>query len=763
MLRPTEPVSPLTASPVVRADRESAIDADDTLTYVDGPLKRFALHLVAVTSVAVYAAYLGYRGLYTVNAEALGFSLVVYFAEIHGFFSLLFYFHQTWTLRRRHVVPPQPGRAVDVFITTYDEEVDLLRQTVRAALAMRYPHTTWVLDDGRRPEVRALCAELGARYLTREDNEYAKAGNWNNAFAQTQGELIATFDADHVPRADFLERTLGFFRDPKVALVQVPQHFHNVDSVQHRVNWKTRRMYSEQDVFFQLVMPGKDHWNAAFFCGTGAVLRRQALEPHGGILMGTITEDLHTSVALHSEGWKSVYLNEMLVTGLAPMDLHSFETQRLRWAEGNLRTTILINPLTTNGLTLAQRLAYLASLYHWTIGIPKLIFYLAPPWILFSGRFPIANFDGQFLLIYLLFLGSLITSYQIVSRGTARLLMDELFNMVSFFTLLRAMKRFAFGRGRPSRFHVTPKTGSGGQDRRAVLPHMALIGFSALAIVWSVMGIGFGVSDDVFGAGVATFWTVYNMTLLCAVVRLADKPAQKRRSCRFRATLPVELRDPLASDAVVGVTADISEGGCTLLWPTTLPTGTRVPLRVHLGTRYLDRTGEVVANRDNGDGWTVHRIRFAELEQHDIDLLSDAIHGGVVHELFALLSTPSRFARLWRFAVSRVRRPGKRSWSPRRCTHVPVRVGVEHGAFLATTRDISRSGLSLVAPRAAVEGTQVSIEILAPRQRWRGDVKVARCIAQPAATGFATWVWGLRFEASSDRREIERIRKETAA
>jgi cellulose synthase (UDP-forming) len=154
---------------------------------------------------------------------------------------------------------------------------------------MRYPHRTFVLDDGRRTEVKALCDELGCEYVTRDTNEHAKAGNWNHAFARTSGAFIATFDADHVPRADFLERTLGFFADPKVAFVQVPQRYHNLDSLQHRVDWRNRRLYGEQDVFFNLVMPGKDHWNASFFCGTGAVLRRAA--PHGGLVTGTITED----------------------------------------------------------------------------------------------------------------------------------------------------------------------------------------------------------------------------------------------------------------------------------------------------------------------------------------------------------------------------------------------------------------------------------------------------------------------------------------
>ncbi|HEX5069694.1 MAG TPA: glycosyltransferase, partial [Vicinamibacterales bacterium] len=496
------------------ASAATPFNADETLVSIDKPSVRFFTRAAAVAGLLVYASYLTYRGLFTLNPDAIVFSILVYFAEVHGFVSLFLYFHQTWHLRGRRVVDPAPGLKVDVFVTTYNEDVDLLRQTLRAAVAIRYPHRTYVLDDGRRPAVRALAEEIGCRYITRSDNAHAKAGNWNNAFRQTDADFIATFDADHVPRPEFLDRTLGFFRDDKVAIVQVPQQYHNLESVQHRVSWKTRRMYGEQDAFFNLVMPGKDNWNAAFFCGTGAVLRRKALEPRGGILTDTITEDLHTSIELHAAGWKSIYLNELLVTGLAPADLKSFATQRLRWAEGNLKAASFSNPLTLPGLSGAQRISYFASLYHWTIGVPKLIYYCAPPWMLFTRTFPIAHFDRTFLAIYLAFLSSLIVSYHITSRGKGRLLMDELFNMVSFFTLLTAVKRFVFGRGKPGRFVVTSKRGSGERDFGPVLPHLALLGFSALAIAWSLMSLGFGVTDDAFGAGTAIFWTLYNAVLM---------------------------------------------------------------------------------------------------------------------------------------------------------------------------------------------------------------------------------------------------------
>ncbi|MBA2353422.1 MAG: glycosyltransferase [Acidobacteria bacterium] len=569
-----------------------SMNADDTLDYLDRPWRRRGRQTAAVVALGVYAFYLAYRARYTLNPAAPVFALLVFLAEAHGFLSLFFYFFQTWAPRRRRVPAPSGTYSVDVYITTYNEDVDLLRQTARAAVAMRYPHHTYLCDDGRRAEVAALARELGCGYITRADNAHAKAGNWNNAFRQTVGDLIVTLDADHVPQPQLIERTIGFFEDPSVALVQVPQQFHNLDSVQHQVNWDERRMHGEQDVFFDLVMPGKDHWNAAFFCGTGAVLRRTALEPHGGIVTGSITEDMHTSIVLHAEGWRSVYLNEVLVTGLAPTDVSSFLKQRLRWAEGNLKIVIDVNPLTCRGLTVGQRVAYVASMFHWTIGVPKLVFYLAPPWMLFSGAFPIAPFDRRVTLIYLANLACMVVSYKLTSRGRGRLLMDELFNMLNTFTLLQALARLLFQGRRAGVFVVTSKKGDTG-SATAVLPHFALLGFSCLAINWSLLGLGFGIDEDWTGAGIGIFWTLYNMALVVGVIRLAVRPSQKRDTSRFRASFAVTTHG--ASDATrPGITVDVSEGGCRLLWPEPLPVGCRRRLDLHFagGCREPGRRGD---------------------------------------------------------------------------------------------------------------------------------------------------------------------------
>ena len=131
-----------------------------------------------------------------------------------GFLFLAFSCFQTWEVRQRTVPPAPPGFPVDVFVTTYDEDVDLLRQTVRGALRMRYPHRTLVVDARQRAEVGALCDELGCEYVAGNAGGHTKAGTWNDAFARTSGAVIAVFDAEHVPHPDFLERTLGYFADP---------------------------------------------------------------------------------------------------------------------------------------------------------------------------------------------------------------------------------------------------------------------------------------------------------------------------------------------------------------------------------------------------------------------------------------------------------------------------------------------------------------------------------------------------------------------
>jgi len=496
-------------------------------------------------------------------------------------------------------------------------------------------------------------------------------------------------------------------------------------------------------------MPGKDHWNSAFFCGTGAVLRREALEPSGGQLTGSITEDMHTSLALQAAGWKTVYLNELLVTGLAPMDFASYASQRLRWAEGNLKIVRHMNPLTVRGLTVAQRISYFASVYHWTIGFAKLIFYVAPPLILFTGEFPIAKFDRQFFVIYGAHLATLVGSYKVFSRGTGRLVMDELFNMANFFTLLVAAKRFLFGRGE-GKFVVTSKRGGAPSDA-VVLPQYLLIGFTVLALVWSALGLGFGVTEDVVGAGVAAFWAVYNLLLMVGVVGFALRPVQKRSTVRFRAAVPVDVSGDLRQR--LGVTIDVSEGGCTLLWPEALAVGNRLDLRLHFGAHVIECPGTVRAVYGRrSSNWFAHGIQFTPPDLGTVDRLADAIYNMTVPAIFSRLNEPSWTRRLWRSLVTRLRY-GVHVRPVRHESFMPVRVQSGAAEFVAMTRDLSLTGISLVSPRPLAIGALVSMRLASGAESWTCHATVVRQHQTAAPRPeFSTWHVALHIDRSLGRR-----------
>src|SRR5512143_16410 len=148
--------------------------------------------LLVAIYLAVAAWYLGWR-LGTFNQEAYGFSLLVYGAEAFGMLTALMHIFMCWRLTERQAGAPRSGRSVDVFVPTYNESIDLVRKTLLAARDMHYPHATWLLDDGNRPQMRELAERLGCRYLARADNTDAKAGNLNHALANSQGELVAVF------------------------------------------------------------------------------------------------------------------------------------------------------------------------------------------------------------------------------------------------------------------------------------------------------------------------------------------------------------------------------------------------------------------------------------------------------------------------------------------------------------------------------------------------------------------------------------------
>ncbi|GEL93727.1 glycosyltransferase family 2 protein [Cellulomonas composti] len=263
---------------------------------------------------------------------------------------------------------------IDVFITTYGEDLATIRRTVSAALGMQGEHRTWVLDDGRSDEVRDLAAELGARYVRRLSSNGAKAGNLNHALSIASGELFVVLDADFVPLPTFLHETVPFFAKDDVAFVQTPQTYGNLHTV---VSQGAGYM---QAVFYRFIQPGRNRFNAAFCVGTNVVFRRAAIDSVGGIYSDSKSEDVWTSLMLHEKGWRTVYIPQTLAIGDTPETIEAYSKQQLRWATGGFEIMLTHNPMSRkHPLTLDQRLQYTVTATHYLTGIAPLLLLLVPP------------------------------------------------------------------------------------------------------------------------------------------------------------------------------------------------------------------------------------------------------------------------------------------------------------------------------------------------------------------------------------------------
>jgi cellulose synthase (UDP-forming) len=574
------------------------------------PWKEWFIRAFALATLGVTAYYLSWRWTSSLNPDAIVFSVALAAAETWGFVTAIFMVFTAWRLKHREPPSPPRGASVDVFITTYDEPLEIIRRTALGARNIRYPHNTYILDDGKRDEIERLAGELGVGYIRREGNEHAKAGNLNHALEVTDGEFILQLDADHVPMANIVHRLLGFFEDPKVAFVQSPQDFYNDDSFTHDVDEQGRRIWEEQRIFFTIIQPGKDRWNAAFFCGSCGIIRRSAFEEIGGFSTETITEDMETSLILHGRGWKSVYYPESLAYGLAPGSAAAFHVQRLRWGQGSLQILRKLNPLTHPGLSIPQRICYLASVTSYFDGLQKIILYLAPLIFLFTGLFPIQADNSEFLVRFIPYLVMSIVMFELLARGTGFLWLAERYNMAKFFTYFRALGGL-FAKEK-LKFNVTPKT-EGAVPFQTYAAQLVLIALSVAAVIWSTLAWQYALVDyQVPGWGSLAFWAnfvwvAWNLYLAVWVVRLSLRKRQREKH-RFDERVPVRVagvgKNGEVGSRQVALATDLSPEGVAIHSPAPLRPADRVTIDLPLCTGRVTVSGRVVHTRvisRNGD------------------------------------------------------------------------------------------------------------------------------------------------------------------
>lgn len=622
----------------------------------------WGFHILAAITALWGAYYLYWRYTSSLNFDTLWLALILVLAETYSFADTLFFMLMMWKPARREAPPPPPAASVDVYIVTYNEPVELLRLTADAATRIDWDDKhVYILDDGARPAMKALADELGCGYITRDEEwsgkpHHAKAGNINNALLQTTGEFILVLDSDQIPAPGIIKNTLGYFSDPKLAFVQTPQYYYNLPPGDP--------FASDAPLFYGPILQGKDGWNAASFCGSNAIMRREALmqlglsgfvkevedqmaqsvsrlqnelrfgsanpvvekaalvrfraklrearaslrrgdslssisdsvrrsmkeaqesvaendfekiaadlaelsamgdtsaeeaqrfirdrkpelvsqtAPHAGDALGvskaslegieltrpdeaipvlplstiSITEDTATAMRLHALGWTSVFHGEILAYGLAPEDLGTALSQRLRWAQGTLQILLRENPLFYKGLTLPQRLLYFNMSYSYFGGFVNLVFLFVPILYLFFGLSAVSSWSIGFIarLIPLLILNRVLNAYVTQGLNVRR---SEEYSLALFPLWIQAV--ISVFSGMELKFTVTAKQRQSGNYLRLVWAQVAMVVLTVAAGIYGLFSLVLGWNPNTYGVLINVFWGLYNIIPLARIIRAA--------------------------------------------------------------------------------------------------------------------------------------------------------------------------------------------------------------------------------------------------
>ena len=467
---------------------------------------------------------------------------------------------------RLRSMPPESLPSVDVYIPTYDEQLEVLEKTITGALCLDYPNVkVWVLDDGRRPWLKEFCEAKGVGYITRPDNAHAKAGNINHALTKTNADYVALFDADFIVQRNFLMRTVGFFADPAIGIVQVPHTFYNHDPMQ--TNLAVRKtLPDDQRFFFEAIMPSRDAWDAAFCCGSNSVTRREALRSIGDALpTQSITEDMLLSLMLLRNSYITRYLCEPLAYGLAPEGIQAFFIQRSRWARGAMQILYLTAGPFGKGLTFMQRLLFLPT--HWlTQSLTFLLASVVPLVFLWTGVLPMVNVTIEGFVHYLL------PMVLAMVGGICLYAPKEYFplavQVLGTFQSFKILPSLLFTLVKPFglTFKVTPKgkaARGAGYDRKVFWTAASLMGLTAAGILVNVLPEWRIISQSAL-IPVVAIWAAYNIVVLFLVCMLSLQGAGKRVEERFACDEPVWIVGP-GNARRMGRLKDISLSGAGLL------------------------------------------------------------------------------------------------------------------------------------------------------------------------------------------------------
>lgn len=586
--------------------------------------------LLLILSVFCTLIYLGWRIAYSVpfgsGAIAVSGNLILLAVEILGFGESLVLFRQLLGSKRYGLPAVGEGSwpEVDVFIATYNEPTELIRRTVNGCLHMKYPDPSlvhiWICDDSRRPAMRELAERMHVGYFDRPDNQGAKAGNLNHALGLTHAPYIVTFDADMIPKSDFLLKTIPYFTDAashrvvrgkrvRLGFLQTPQSFYDPDVFQFAL-YSEKRAPNEQDFFYRVIEPAKTGANAVIYGGSNTVLAREALDAVGGFYTGSVTEDFATGLLIESAGFVSLAIPEPLASGQTPHTFREHIAQRTRWGRGVVVTAKQLGIVRRRDLTCAQKLSYLSSVIYWFSPLKNLIYLLSP--LLFAVfAVPVFRCSWPELVIFWLPMFLLqdlslrLNSFHSVSTKWSGIYETS----VMPFLLLPILKELLGIRIQG--FRVTDKSKRAEKrtrDIRLLLPFLLLSVLSVAGIIRIALMLG---SLQSIGLVVLLFWLIRNLYFLIMALFLADGRDGDGEPVRVTDAEPVTVT--ASGKMFEGVTTQLTEHSVTVFLDEgrEIGLGAPVSVRIRREDREIVLQGAVTAIRESGSGR--HRIQTIEI------------------------------------------------------------------------------------------------------------------------------------------------------
>ncbi|MGK7943758.1 MAG: glycosyltransferase [Microcystaceae cyanobacterium] len=533
--------------------------------------KQWSRTAIIIILIALSIRYLIWRSLSSLNladpivgtvslAVFLIESLIVYSVLVQSFLDLNFKERSTEAdIYSKDILTGKYQPSVDILIPTYNEPEFILRRTIIGCQAMNYHNKRiYVLDDTRRPEIRQLAQQLGCYYITRPDNRYAKAGNLNNALTQTQGELIAVFDADFVPTSNFLVRTVGFFQNQKIGLLQTCQSYFNYESIAYNLGLE-EQLNGEEDFFHSYGQPIRDGLGAGFCSGSSFVVRRRTLEDVGGFDIESIAEDYYTGLKITAHNYKVIHLNEQLSAGLYTESIPANIQQKYRWGQGTIQTLFVkISFLRLPNLTIQQKLACFNSMLYWILPVFQSFLLIIPLLYVFFDINPVQVSLEEIIYFFLPYYLTHLLSFHWLNGRCRTIIMSEVYKYVRFFPMIvMVLTTFInpFGKG----FKITPKgilQTKGHFYWQLGLPLVILWGINALAFAKSIA------TTQLLEGGILNLgliWSAYNLIILGIALKALKERPRTEHFTWFSLYYPVQLNNHLN-----GITEQLSEKGAII-------------------------------------------------------------------------------------------------------------------------------------------------------------------------------------------------------